>query len=564
MTLLRCLGLWLFPLVALAGSDLAPFNGGGGIQVADEGKPSKIFYPLEPGGYLDYAFAGPGRVWIFVRSGARPKGSWSYPLSMELPLEVVSTRIDGVPLTPAIDETGALRDTDSTYPWLSKGILIDVPEGSTSFRLPSQLDAPPLLVRVMVPGAQAEPPNVAEETPPTAVDESVEATVAEIEEEPALLDDLFYGEEEAIPESAEGGEEPDEELEDESTSIALAPGEGDADSDSMNEDQPATPDEVAPDSDSMNEDQPATPEEVDPDSEATTEDQPTPLNEGGEGEVLTDEEPTEANPDPSGSEELVDDADAVPEIIEALPVEPVGEDTFGGRYEIFDEEAQTLEDVSSSEELEEIDDLDDESAPEAVVLGSLGERLVHALASPRVTGGLGLGAPLQGSDIVVSGTIGARVELLPVLTDSWKAGWGRLDLEVSAGWYRIGVRESVVVYDAIAGDSSLDVRYATQVYPILFGLHYDLPVRLGSVLPYAGASGGFAVAHRAGEASVTNASGAWSGKFGLQIEAGPVSVLPQVSYTGTSAVLDRLSEDGCFANENLSSIRLDVAVQAQF
>ena len=509
MTLFRCLGLWLFPLVALAGSDLVPFNGGGGIQVTEEGKPSKVFYPLEPGGYLDYAFAGPGRVWVYVRSGARPRGAWGYPLSMELPLEVVSTRIDGVPLTPAIDETGALKDTESAYPWLSKGILIDVPEGSTSFRLPSRLDAPPLLVRVMVPGNQTPAPSLSDEAPASSTESTGEPAIAETEEEPALLEDLFYG-------------DPDEDL------------AGEAEEASSGE--------------------------------------PSPEPETGDASISSEEEdagtaeaiPDEGDGASSDEDTLVEDSEAVPEIIEAIPDAPIGEDTFGGRYEIFDEEAQSLEDATEAEDLEPVEDLDDEATPEAVVLGSFSERLLHTLAAPRVTAGLGAGAPLQGTDVVASGGLGLRFELMPVLTDSWKPGWGRIDLELSAGWTRIGVRETVVVPDAIAGDSSIEVRYATQVIPVLFGLHYDLPVRLGPLLPYVGASGGFGVAVRTGETPVTNVSGAWSGKLGVQIAAGPVSVLPQVSYTGMHAVLDRLSEEGCFANENLSSVRLDVAVQAQF
>ena len=522
MNLLRCLGFWFLTLLTAAGpawgsSDLAPFNGGGGIQVAEEGKPAKVFYPLEPGGYLDYAFAGPGRVWIYVRSGARPKGSWNYPLSMELPLEVVSTRIDGVPLTPAIDETGALKDSESTYPWLSKGILIDVPEGSTSFRLPSGLDAPPLLVRVMVPGTQSPPPSLSDNADSSPVEEPSEPPLAEADEEPALLDDLFY--EDTDPNEEDPAEES-------STETSLQ---------GMEEDTPS----------------------ADPSSEPQDGSDAGLSEDGGEDTV----QPSIL----TGVEDaLVDDADAVPEIIEAVPPEPVGEETFGGRYEIFDEEAQSLEDTAAREDLDEIEDLDDEATPEAVVLGSFSERLLHTLSAPRLTAGIGAGAPLQGTDAVASAVLGARVELLPVLTDSWKPGWGRLDLEISASWYRIGVRESLVVYDAIAGDSSIDIRYTTQVFPILFGLHYDIPVRLGPLLPFVGASGGFGVAYRGSEAPVTNLSGAWSGKLGVQIQTGPVSVLPQVSYTGMKAVLDRLSEEGCFANENLSTVRLDVAVQAQF
>ena len=79
MTALRFFLLFLIPSVTFAGTDLAPFNGAGGIQVSDSGKSAKVFYPVDPGQNLDYAFSGPGRIWIYVRSGARPKGAWTFP-----------------------------------------------------------------------------------------------------------------------------------------------------------------------------------------------------------------------------------------------------------------------------------------------------------------------------------------------------------------------------------------------------------------------------------------------------------------------------------------------------
>ena len=500
-------------MLAFAGSDLAPFNGGGGIQIADEGKPSKVFYPVEPGSYLDYAFSGPGRVWVYVRSGARPKGGWSYPLNMELPLEVVSTRIDGVPLAPGIDEAGALLDYTSTYPWLSKGILIDVPEGSTSFRLPARLDGPPLLVRVMVPGSSNANATASATPPMTPASNSADSNTADLavdtESEPALLDDLNYDEPAASPESS------------------------------------ATAEQDAPDADA---------------SDAS-------LDEQASAPDITEDSDLEAFPSSAGSVDPLsspEDDGAVAEIIDAVPDEPVGEDTFGGRYEIFDEEAQVLGETNTPDDAEEIEELDDLDSPEAVVLGAFSDRLVHSLKAVRLNVGLGLGAPVQGSQPVGSADLSGRIQLLPILTEAWAPGWGRVDFEVSAGWYRVGVRETLTVEDSIAGDSSIEVSYATHVIPILFGLHYDLPVRIGPLLPFVGASGGVGIAQRSGASSCNNTSAIWHTKAGAQFDVGPIQLLPHFAYTGMNATLGRFNAQSKPAAENLSNFRLVLAAQTQF
>jgi len=502
MSLVRYILLWCMPLLAYAGADLAPFNGGGGVQVQEGSKDARVFYPLDPGNHLDYAFSGPGRVWVYVRSGARPSGAWGYPSNMELPLEVVSTRIDGIPLAPALDSFANLVDTESTYPWLSKGILIDVPEGSNSFRLSARLDGPPLLVRIMVPGTP-NTPEVAQA--PQALPEPA---AVEVSPEPALLDDAFYGEESPDAET----EAPPAETEDTPLAEEVVAEEDVAEEDVAEED-------VA---------------EEDVAEEAAT----APIENPEEEEVVA-------------------------EIIDAIPDEPVGEATFGGRYEIFDEEAQTLEQAPEAED-EEVVDLSKEDEPEAVELGGFSDRLIHSLKSTRVSIGTGVGAPMQGNQAIASANLSARVEIFPILTDQWAAGWGRLDLALRTGWYRVGVKETLVVPDAIAGNSEIEVSYATHVFPIALGLHYDIPIRIGRVVPFVGAGGGLNAVRRFGETPSSALSGGWYATGGALISAGPVEIAPSLVFNGASAVLDRTASGGSPVTENLSTLRLNLAVQTHF
>jgi len=469
MTALRFFLLFLIPSVTFAGTDLAPFNGAGGIQVSDSGKSAKVFYPVDPGQNLDYAFSGPGRIWIYVRSGARPKGAWTFPRNMELPLEVVSTRIDGVPLAPALDNMSQLVDTESTYPWLSKGILVDVPDGAASFRLAARLDGPPLLIRVMVPGPAKEKPTAA----------------APAEAAPAVLDDAFYKED------------------------------------------PASAEEEAPSAD----------------------------------EAIADAGVADEADDAGVADEA-----AVPEIIDAVPEEEaplVGEDTFGGLYEIFDDEAQALSTDPPPTD-EEVIDLSAEEEPEAVVLGDFSDRLGHSLRGTRLSLGTGIGAPLQGNQAIASAHIAGQMELFPLLTEAWKPGWGRLDLVLSAGWYRVGVNQNLLVADAIGGDTQLLVSYATQVFPIALGFHYDLPLRLGPVVPFVGVGGGLNIIQRFGDAPVSSLGAGWNTELGILLPVGPVEIAPSFRFNGASATLDRKTISGSPAVENLSHFRLDLAVQTHF
>jgi hypothetical protein len=445
MTAIRCFLLWCIPLVASAGADLAPVNGAASVQVAETGKEAQNFYPVNPGSHLDFSFTGPGRVWVYVRSGARPSGPWGYPHKMEMPLEFLSTRIDGVPLAPALSGSGMLMDTESTYPWLSKGILLDVPEGSDRFRLAARLDGPPLLVRVVVPGAATQP-----------------AIAAAAEEEADL------------------------------------------------------------------------PEE-------------SPVKE----EASNEEEETVA--------EIID---AVPE--EPVAQEPVGEESFGGLYEIFDEEAQTLDPQALPVEEEEVVDLSKEEEPEAVELGDFANRLGHSFKGTRLSIGTGIGAPMQGNQIIASAQLSARIELFPILSDAWAPGWGRLDLALSTGWYRVGVNQTLVVPDAIAGSAEVEVTYATHVVPITLGLHYDIPLRIGPAMPFVAVGGGLIVAQRTGESPGSAIAGGWMTSAGALIDAGPVQIVPSLVFNGAKAALGRKDSDGADVAENLSNFRLDLAVQTHF
>ena len=495
MSWLRFLLLACLPMAAHAGSDLAPFNGKGGIQV-NNGKTDQIFYPLEPGSHLDYALSGPGRIWIYVRSSARPNGAWTYPMNMELPVEVFATKIDGVPLAPALDNFGNLVDQTSTYPWLSKGILVDIPEASNTVRLAARLDGPPLLIRVMVPSSGknapiADKPASDEASPPAA-----EAEVTDAENKaPALLDDAFYEEDEATKE-----------------------------------------------------------DEVSTDSASTAQ---------AEDPVLTDTDTDTTAPNEDTATEEIRDDEAVAEIIDVSNDEPIGDESFGGRYEIFDEEAETL--GKNPEALDDVVDLSKDDSPEAITPKGFSDRLLHSAKSIELGIATGIGVPLQGDRMMATAIAQGRMEVFPVLWDGWKAGWGRLDLSVSTAWYPIVVNSSIQVPDAIAGNSQINVAYTTHVIPVSFGLHYDIPLRLGPFLPFVGAGGGFALATRSGDdASTLQVAGSYYGELGVQYTTGRLTVTPTLNYNGVRADFGRTDALGTPVSENLSSLRFIVAAQTHF
>jgi hypothetical protein len=108
------------------------------------------------------------------------------------------------------------------------------------------------------------------------------------------------------------------------------------------------------------------------------------------------------------------------------------------------------------------------------------------------------------------------------------------------------------------------VSYATHVFPIALGFHYDLPLRFGPVVPFVGAGGGLNIIRRFGDTPVSSLGAGWNAELGVLLPAGPVEIAPSFRFNGASATLDRKTISGSPAAENLSHFRLDVAVQTHF
>ena len=151
---------------AIAGSDIAPFNGGAGVEIADSSNESQLWYPLSPGQSLDYAFTGPGRLWLYVRSGASPRsGVWNFSTEAELSLLIGSRVVERIPQVPALDGFGGL-ETDESYPWIARGVLVDIPAGDSAIKVEAALNGPPILLRIVSAGQAEAPTAIADLDPP--------------------------------------------------------------------------------------------------------------------------------------------------------------------------------------------------------------------------------------------------------------------------------------------------------------------------------------------------------------------------------------------------------------
>lgn len=169
-------------------------------------------------------------------------------------------------------------------------------------------------------------------------------------------------------------------------------------------------------------------------------------------------------------------------------------------------------------------------------------------------GRVGIGAPVAGSTVTPYLGVQWRLEVVEDLVDA----------HLDVGWYWVGVDETLAYQDPYGGPRELSVQYSTHVVPIelngLVKLPVDLPVDI-----FGGAGIGLYVLNRAdGDQSATAAAFGAQLFAGVDIEAGPGTLTPALSYTATGAQLGRSTVTGDPAYESLSNFRLDLAYLVSF
>jgi hypothetical protein len=186
-------------------------------------------------------------------------------------------------------------------------------------------------------------------------------------------------------------------------------------------------------------------------------------------------------------------------------------------------------------------DLDVEDVPE--VFPSVFEGV---MAGPR----LGFGAPARGDKAALYAGVDVRRNVLEDM----------LDLQFSVGWYSIAVDSSFAWQDPYGGATQIDVAYSTSIVPLEVSGIYHVPLDLGGISPYAGGGLGVYFASRLDEDErLGGAAVGWHGFAGVELEAGPGTVVPTLSWNGARRNFGNENADGEVARESISTARLNVA-----
>ena len=166
---------------AEAAQDLVPLNGPGHIRVAPPNEEPAIFYPVDPGAELQYAFTGPGKVVIWVRSTRPPDQPWIYGPYLQMPFKADGWSLVELVLRPRLTPMGTVDGEGTPFPPLATAMQVDVTGPCSSLGVMAPGNGPSLLVRIVEvdPGdallAQSKPVTPAPEGPA----ETQEPAVAE-------------------------------------------------------------------------------------------------------------------------------------------------------------------------------------------------------------------------------------------------------------------------------------------------------------------------------------------------------------------------------------------------
>ena len=134
---------------AEAAQDLVPLNGPGHIRVAPPNEEPAIFYPVDPGAELQYAFTGPGKVVIWVRSTRPPDQPWIYGPYLQMPFKADGWSLVELVLRPRLTPMGTVDGEGTPFPPLATAMQVDVTGPCSSLGVMAPGNGPSLLVRVV-------------------------------------------------------------------------------------------------------------------------------------------------------------------------------------------------------------------------------------------------------------------------------------------------------------------------------------------------------------------------------------------------------------------------------
>jgi hypothetical protein len=219
-----CCVSWLWTPQAEAARDLVPLNGPGHIRVSSPTEDPAIYYPVDPGAELQYAFTGPGKVVIWVRSTRPPDQPWIFGPYLQMPVKADGWSLLELVLRPRLTPMGTVDGEGTPFPSLATAMQVDVTGPCSSLGVMAPGNGPSLLVRVVEvdPGdallAQSKPAT----PPPDGPADTLEPATADSdpslwEAEDTLAVSIFEEAEEPPEEEetpialGEGGEDPVEE-----------------------------------------------------------------------------------------------------------------------------------------------------------------------------------------------------------------------------------------------------------------------------------------------------------------------------------------------------------------
>ncbi|MEE2750393.1 MAG: hypothetical protein VX519_03115 [Myxococcota bacterium] len=218
---------WMAPVVlglVLASSqanatptELVPLNGPGHFRVSEQDGSEAIYYPVDPGSELEYAFTGPSKVVIWARSTRPPDQPWIYGPYLKLPVLADGWNVTDLVLRPRLTPMGTVDTAAGSFPILADTLLVEIPAQCSTLVLKAPTGGPGLLIRAVEP----EPGDaLLQSAHSTAVPppEPTQTTESPAEENPEM-----WEAEDQLAVSIFEEEEPEEEVEEKPILSAASP-----------------------------------------------------------------------------------------------------------------------------------------------------------------------------------------------------------------------------------------------------------------------------------------------------------------------------------------------------
>lgn len=131
--------------------ELVPLNGPGHIRVSDSEGNDAIYYPVDPGSELQYAFTGPSKVVIWARSTRPPSQPWIYGPYLKMPVQADGWNITELVLRPRLTPMGTVDKKSGNFPMLADQMLVDIPGTCSTLIIKAPSGGPGLLIRAVEP-----------------------------------------------------------------------------------------------------------------------------------------------------------------------------------------------------------------------------------------------------------------------------------------------------------------------------------------------------------------------------------------------------------------------------